>query len=469
MSPQQPLAAGNELTTDGLWTYTYDNAGNETGKSNATDTWVYTYNNRNELVEADHHATTTTTIDLSAVYTYDAFGNRIKEAVTQSGTTTTTKFVLDGWDPALAGATGNANWNVLADVSNSGSLKTRYLRGDAVDQLFAELAYNGSSYTNSWTLTDIRGSVRTVIDNSANVLDAVNYGAFGNIITSGAQAETNSADRGRYAWSGRELDVETGRQYNRARFYDSATGRWMSQDPLGFDAGDSNLYRYVHNAPTNFYDPSGEAPGFSVTSITITDSGNSFYKGKKLGPYFTANAAAFAFQVKVEGCGSDGGTIKLATYSQKLFLAIAMLRVDNKWVNVQVNQKFVDKDAYDTAVSAWKQNASDWWDKNMKTDAAATGDHLRTGDDFVEWVDAPGYPSKDWGPNEPELPGDPMKAPFLKEIDIRLAIWVTAKGTDNKSVDAWFSRTLIANGGKDGWKLEAGYPFGKPDLPKKFP
>ena len=31
----------------------------------------------------------------------------------------------------------------------------------------------------------------------------------------------------------------------------------MSQDPLGFDAGDSNLYRYVNNAPTDATDPSG--------------------------------------------------------------------------------------------------------------------------------------------------------------------------------------------------------------------
>jgi hypothetical protein len=34
-------------------------------------------------------------------------------------------------------------------------------------------------------------------------------------------------------------------------------GRWVSQDPLGFGAGDSNLYRYVNNAPTNHVDPSG--------------------------------------------------------------------------------------------------------------------------------------------------------------------------------------------------------------------
>ena len=41
------------------------------------------------------------------------------------------------------------------------------------------------------------------------------------------------------------------------RWYDPATGRWMSQDPLGFDAGDSNLYRYVANKPTNATDSSG--------------------------------------------------------------------------------------------------------------------------------------------------------------------------------------------------------------------
>ena len=55
--------------------------------------------------------------------------------------------------------------------------------------------------------------------------------------------EFNSLYRGNYAYTGREFDVETGLQYNRARYYDATTGRWISQDPMGFDAGDSNLYR----------------------------------------------------------------------------------------------------------------------------------------------------------------------------------------------------------------------------------
>jgi RHS repeat-associated protein len=39
------------------------------------------------------------------------------------------------------------------------------------------------------------------------------------------------------AYTGRELDVETWLQYTRARYYDAFTGRWISEDPLGFDAG----------------------------------------------------------------------------------------------------------------------------------------------------------------------------------------------------------------------------------------
>jgi hypothetical protein len=37
-------------------------------------------------------------------------------------------------------------------------------------------------------------------------------------------------------------------------------------DPLGFDAGDSNLYRYVKNGPTNATDPSGLEPIWEITN-----------------------------------------------------------------------------------------------------------------------------------------------------------------------------------------------------------
>ena len=39
--------------------------------------------------------------------------------------------------------------------------------------------------------------------------------------------------------------------------YDPATGRWTSEDPMGFAAGDANLARHVGNHATGATDPSG--------------------------------------------------------------------------------------------------------------------------------------------------------------------------------------------------------------------
>ncbi len=67
-----------------------------------------------------------------------------------------------------------------------------------------------------------------------------------------------------FAFTGREYDPETGLYFYRARYYDPSTGRFISEDPIGFSAGDTNLSRYVFNSPTNYVDPFGlkEAPGF---------------------------------------------------------------------------------------------------------------------------------------------------------------------------------------------------------------
>jgi len=182
--------------------------------------------------------------------------------VTQSGTTTTQRYAYDGWDPSKAAPVGNENWDVWADlsvVSGVQHLQTRYLRGDAVDQLFARVGYtwSGSSptATPAWLLTDRLGSVREVTNGSGSVIDTITYDAWGNY------TESTPGDLGRYGWTGREVDTsgaDTDLQYNRGRYYDPTTARWLTQDPLGYDAGDSNLYRYVHNEPTGATDPSGK-------------------------------------------------------------------------------------------------------------------------------------------------------------------------------------------------------------------
>ena len=61
----------------------------------------------------------------------------------------------------------------------------------------------------------------------------------------------------RFAYTGREWESAAGLYYYRARFYDAAAGRFISHDPVSFEGGDANLYRYVGNATTQLVDPSG--------------------------------------------------------------------------------------------------------------------------------------------------------------------------------------------------------------------
>jgi len=52
-----------------------------------------------------------------------------------------------------------------------------------------------------------------------------------------------------------------GLYYMRARYYDAETGRFISEDPIGFEGGDVNLYSYVGNNPISYVDPLGLEAG----------------------------------------------------------------------------------------------------------------------------------------------------------------------------------------------------------------
>jgi uncharacterized protein RhaS with RHS repeats len=48
-------------------------------------------------------------------------------------------------------------------------------------------------------------------------------------------------------------------------------GRFTSRDPIGFDSGDTNFYRYVNNSPTNSADPFGLEEGTAPFVQQTTD------------------------------------------------------------------------------------------------------------------------------------------------------------------------------------------------------
>jgi RHS repeat-associated protein len=138
--------------------------------------------------------------------------------------------------------------NCQLNTDGAGVQTHRYLYGTGVDQILAD--ERGGSVV--WALADNLGTVRDVVDGGGVVLNHVTYDSYGRVIS-----QTNPAVEFRFGYTGREQDTETGLDYYRARYYDSGVGRFISEDPIGFGAGDANLYRYVGNSPVNAIDPSG--------------------------------------------------------------------------------------------------------------------------------------------------------------------------------------------------------------------
>jgi RHS repeat-associated protein len=246
---------GNQLATDGTWDYSYDAEGNLVQKSigpNA-ETWVFTYDNANQLTSAEDRPTPTGLASIHLDYKYDALGRRVERDVTTGGATTKQRYAYD--------PTGN-EWADLDGSGASNVLVARHFFTDRTDELVARLSYPAGSGAPAaaWDLLDRLGSVRVVMAGDPLQYDFRTYDAFG-----GLRVDTNPALGDRYGYTGRERDDVTGLQYNRARWYDPATQRWTSRDPLEFAAGDGNLYRYVGNNAANRTDPSGQIWGLGAT------------------------------------------------------------------------------------------------------------------------------------------------------------------------------------------------------------
>jgi RHS repeat-associated protein len=62
-----------------------------------------------------------------------------------------------------------------------------------------------------------------------------------------------------FRYVGMYYDAETGLYYDRARYYSSALGRFLQDDPVGYKV-DLDLYTYVGNDPEDRTDPSGKCP-----------------------------------------------------------------------------------------------------------------------------------------------------------------------------------------------------------------
>jgi RHS repeat-associated protein len=132
---------------------------------------------------------------------------------------------------------------ILRQISGASTLK--YAHGPGIDEPLA--VDDGTSLSSSFH-ADALGSVVKTTSAAGAVTLARQYDAWGTL-----QAGATTAG---YAFTGREWDPEIGLHYYRARFYDAVAGRFVREDPAGFEDG-PNKYAYVRNMPVALIDPSG--------------------------------------------------------------------------------------------------------------------------------------------------------------------------------------------------------------------
>jgi RHS repeat-associated protein len=246
------IGSNNLITSDGTFDYIYDDEGNRTTKTDISSSscTTYTWDYRNRLTAVKDYNSSNVLLK-ETIYSYDTKNRLVKstyDADGAGGGAATTRFWAfdEGIDPLLEFKSGSAS-----DVSH------RYLWGPAVDELFADEqpTNTGSAGNILWGLGDNLGTLRDIADLSGSTTSVTNhrrFGAYGDLVS-----ESNSAVDLIFRFTGKLYDENAKLQSNLNRWYDAAIGQWMSEDPIGFKAGDGNTRRYVGNTPAIILDSLG--------------------------------------------------------------------------------------------------------------------------------------------------------------------------------------------------------------------
>jgi RHS repeat-associated protein len=276
--------------------FSYDPRGDRTEETNPGGPSLnLRYDQADRLIAAGAEAT----------YSYNGDGLRVSKTVSSI----TTTFVWNQAEPAT-------------EVLQAGAIFYVYgPQGQPIEQITAE--------TPTYLHTDQQGSVRLITDGGGAVVGRYDYNAWGAPTRHGGAASSLQYD-------GQYTDGETGFQYLRARYYDPATGQFVTQDPA-FILSDAR-YGFANDDPLTFSDPTGQwfgidtLLGTAIGAVVGTVSGAGAYgvsvlagsdqfSWRQLGAStvggLVGGAAAGACEgttwVGTVACGAGGGAIGAAT------------------------------------------------------------------------------------------------------------------------------------------------------------
>ncbi|MEJ8823670.1 RHS repeat-associated core domain-containing protein [Variovorax humicola] len=215
---------GNRLLRRGDTQYQHDAEGRLIGKIEGTGTdapraWSYRWNALDQLVGL------TRPDGATWAYAYDAFGRRVGK----SGPEQSWAFVYDGPTPIHEMRTSDGH--LTSWIFGPGRFTPLARQEDG--KLFAVIA-------------DHLGTPTELIDLGDHSVSRCLLSAYG---------QTLGASGVPFRFQGQYFDEESGLHYNRFRYYDPATARFVSPDPTGLQGG-YNLYQYAPN-PVAWIDPWG--------------------------------------------------------------------------------------------------------------------------------------------------------------------------------------------------------------------
>lgn len=230
--------------TSKTFNLTYDANGNLVQKQNAADTseqTLYAWDASNRLIRIEQSEAGGSNL-MAASYSYDAFGRRVQNTMSQGGQISTVQYLYEGTQ-------------ALGEIRD-GKLSHRLLTGLSLDETIARIAINSSGQKDvagsRIYITDALNSVIAQLadDDNANLQNSYAYSPYGQTGTVGPDVTGNPNQ-----YTSRESD-RTGLYYYRARYYDAVLKRFISSDTIGL-AGGMNTHAYVNGNPISGMDPTG--------------------------------------------------------------------------------------------------------------------------------------------------------------------------------------------------------------------
>jgi RHS repeat-associated protein len=238
-------------TKIGTVTYSYDKNGN---LASTTAGLINTWNYRNRLVRTESPSTSPVT------YAYDTNDQRVLK---------------------IQGTNRTDYIGSLYEVNGESTTKNIYLG----DLLVATIEDTGTTSQTLYHHHDHLASTRVTTNEQGIATYTTDYYPYG------SPRNTIGGDTPSRQYIGQIRDEETTWNYLNARYYDSARGQFLSQDPVFWEIGETkdgqsilmnpqlqNSYSYAGNNPVTQKDPSGRYVETGIDVALTLNSGYEFIK-----------------------------------------------------------------------------------------------------------------------------------------------------------------------------------------------